>query len=112
MKFQETETVELKAVGQDDIKKEIIAFANCNGSTIYVGIADNGTVQGIDTRDYPEIAVRETVSTSVAINKNAPSACSSPEEEILQFLTKSQTITRREIQALLGVLGNQKLGGF
>ncbi len=31
MTFQESETVELKAVVVEDIKKEIIAFANCEG---------------------------------------------------------------------------------
>ena len=29
MIFQESETVELKSIVVDDIKKEIIAFANC-----------------------------------------------------------------------------------
>ncbi len=38
MIFRETEMVELKAVAQDGIKKEIIAFANCNGDTVYVGL--------------------------------------------------------------------------
>lgn len=42
MKFQETETVELKAVAQDGIKKEIVAFANSNGGTVYVGVGDDG----------------------------------------------------------------------
>lgn len=32
MLFQESETVELKEVVVDDIKKEIVAFANCAGS--------------------------------------------------------------------------------
>lgn len=31
MVFQESETVELKEVVVDDIRKEIIAFANCEG---------------------------------------------------------------------------------
>ena len=31
MVFQESETVELKEVVVDDIRKEIIAFANCVG---------------------------------------------------------------------------------
>ena len=31
MRYQESETVELKAVVISDIKKEIIAFANCDG---------------------------------------------------------------------------------
>lgn len=45
MRFQETETVELKSIMMDDLKKEIIAFANCDGGTIYVGVADDGTVR-------------------------------------------------------------------
>ena len=42
MIFQESETVELKEVIVDDIKKEIIAFANCNGGKLYVGVRDSG----------------------------------------------------------------------
>ena len=34
MKFQETETIELKAIAQNGIKKEIVAFANCGGGTV------------------------------------------------------------------------------
>lgn len=37
MRFRETEIVELKSIVMDDIKKEIIAFANCDGGTVYVG---------------------------------------------------------------------------
>ena len=47
MRFQETETVELKSIVMDDIKKEIIAFANCDGGTVYVGVSDDGTVLGL-----------------------------------------------------------------
>ena len=32
---------------QNDIKKEIIAFANCVGGTVYVGVADDGAVLGV-----------------------------------------------------------------
>ena len=48
MIFQENETVELKEVIVDDIKKEIIAFANCNGGKLYVGVRDDGTVAGLE----------------------------------------------------------------
>ena len=51
MKFQESETIELKSILQDDIKKEIIAFANCNGGTIYVGITDQGEIRGRENAD-------------------------------------------------------------
>ncbi len=47
MTFQESETVELKAIVVDDIKKEIIAFANCDGGKLYIGVQDDGTVSGL-----------------------------------------------------------------
>ena len=50
MIFQESETVELKEVIVDDIKKEIIAFANCNGGKLYVGVRDDGTVAGLEVK--------------------------------------------------------------
>ena len=46
MVFQESETVELKEVVVDDIRKEIIAFANCDGGKLYIGVRDDGTVVG------------------------------------------------------------------
>lgn len=50
MIFQESETVELKSIVVDDIKKEIIAFANCEGGKLYIGVQDDGTVIGVDDR--------------------------------------------------------------
>lgn len=40
MIFQESETVELKAIVVEDIKKEVIAFANCEGGKLYIGVQD------------------------------------------------------------------------
>ena len=65
MKFQETEMVELKAVAQDSIKKEIIAFANCNGGTVYVGVADDGTVLGVEDVDECALQVSNMVRDAV-----------------------------------------------
>ena len=53
MIFQESETVELKSIVVDDIKKEIIAFANCEGGKLYIGVQDDGTVIGVDDRMEP-----------------------------------------------------------
>ena len=39
--YKESEIIELKREYTADIRKEIIAFANTNGGTIYVGIDDN-----------------------------------------------------------------------
>lgn len=51
MHFEETEIIELKGIVTDDIKKEIIAFANANGGTIYVGVENNGNVIGVNSAD-------------------------------------------------------------
>jgi len=47
VQFKESETVELKQVVVEDIKKEIIAFVNSSGGTLYIGVADDGTVVGV-----------------------------------------------------------------
>ena len=49
--FQESETVELKADYSESIRKDIIAFANTDGGTIYIGIADDGTAVGVSSAD-------------------------------------------------------------
>ena len=65
MRFRETETVELKSIVMDDIKKEIIAFANCDGGTIYVGVADGGTVLGIENADKCALQISNMVRDAV-----------------------------------------------
>lgn len=51
MQFRESETIELKRMYVDDIRKEIIAMANSLGGTIYVGIDDQGVALGVDDPD-------------------------------------------------------------
>ena len=51
MVFRESETVELKEIVVDDVKKEIVAFANCEGGRLYIGVRDDGTVVGVDDPD-------------------------------------------------------------
>ncbi len=45
--YKEDQNIELKVELTKDIKKEIVAFANTNDGTIYVGIDDNGSVVGL-----------------------------------------------------------------
>lgn len=47
MQFTESSTLELKRQVIDDIRKTVIAFANSEGGTIYIGIDDDGTVVGV-----------------------------------------------------------------
>lgn len=65
MRFRETETVELKSIVMDDIKKEIIAFANCDGGTVYVGVADDGKVLGIENADKCALQISNMVRDAV-----------------------------------------------
>ena len=52
MLFSESETVELKSIYIDDIKKEIVAFANTHGGKIYIGVESDGTVCGVADADF------------------------------------------------------------
>ena len=42
--YREDQETELKVELTKDIKKEIVAFANTNDGTIYIGIDDNGKI--------------------------------------------------------------------
>lgn len=61
MIFRESETVALKEVFVDDIKKEIIAFANCNGGKLYIGVQDDGIVVGLDDPDATALQISNMV---------------------------------------------------
>lgn len=65
MVFQESETVELKSVVVEDIKKEIIAFANCEGGKLYIGVQDDGTVVGLDDPDGVALQVSNMVRDAI-----------------------------------------------
>lgn len=65
MIFRESETVELKEVFVDDIKKEIIAFANCNGGKLYIGVQDDGIVLGLDDPDATALQISNMVRDAI-----------------------------------------------
>lgn len=65
MTFQESENVELKSIVVDDIKKEIIAFANCEGGKLYIGVQDDGTVIGVDDPDGIALQVSNMVRDAI-----------------------------------------------
>ena len=55
MEFRETESIELKAIVQESIKKEIIAFANC----------DDGTVLGVEKADESALQISNMLREAV-----------------------------------------------
>ena len=54
-----------------DIKKEVIAFANAEGGTVFVGICNDGAVKGVDDPD--EVMLRIVNSLKDAIAPDVPS---------------------------------------
>lgn len=65
MVFQESETVELKSIVVDDIKKEIVAFANCSGGKLYIGVQNDGTVIGLADADKAALQVSNMVRDAI-----------------------------------------------
>ena len=61
----ESETIELKEVVVDEIKKEIIAFANCDGGKLYIGVQDDGTVVGVDDPDGVSLQISNIVRDAI-----------------------------------------------
>ena len=51
MTFAETEKTELKQKIADSLPKEIVAFLNTDGGTIYIGVNDDGSVCGVTKLD-------------------------------------------------------------
>ena len=71
MVFRESETVELKSIVVEDIKKEIIAFANCEGGKLYIGVQDDGTVVGKSIQ--PMLATLPVHMAVLHISRKEPS---------------------------------------
>lgn len=61
----ENKTTEFKREYVDDIKNTIIAFANCDGGTLYIGVNDDGTVCGVDNVDDIMLRVINAIRDSV-----------------------------------------------
>ncbi len=61
----ENNTTEFKREYVDDIKKTIIAFANCNGGNLYIGIQDDGNVCGVADIDDCQLRVVNSVRDSI-----------------------------------------------
>ena len=64
MFFENTNT-ELKEIYVNDIKKEVVAFANSDGGTIYIGVADNGNVVGLENVDSVMIQAANSLKDGI-----------------------------------------------
>ena len=65
MTFAETEKTELKQKLTDSIPKEIVAFLNTEGGTVYIGVNDNGSVCGVDNLDESLKKIADIIDTQI-----------------------------------------------
>lgn len=65
MPFKESEVVELKVEIVGDICKEVIAFANSKGGTLYIGVANDGTIVGVSDADQVILQLNNMVRDSI-----------------------------------------------
>lgn len=63
--FTENKTTELKREYVDDIKNTIVAFANCDGGTLYIGVNDDGSVCGVSDVDGTMLRVTNAIRDAV-----------------------------------------------
>lgn len=63
--FVENKTIEFKREYVEDIKNTIVAFANCDGGTLYIGVEDDGTVCGVDNVDNTMLRVTNAIRDAV-----------------------------------------------
>lgn len=65
MSLQESETVELKARVVDEKKNEVVAFANSQGGTLYVGVLDDGEWIGVEDVDAALLQISNMVRDAI-----------------------------------------------
>lgn len=65
MIFTESEVIELKSEVVSDLCKEVIAFANTKGGTLYIGVRNDGTVVGIEDVDRVTLQINNMVRDSI-----------------------------------------------
>ena len=65
MAFIESEVVELKVEVVGDICKEVIAFANTKGGTLYIGVSNDGNVVGVQNADQVILQLNNMIRDSI-----------------------------------------------
>jgi len=63
---QENVDVEYKSQYVQDIRKDIIAFANTEGGVLYIGINDDGSVAGVNDADDTMLRLAGSLKDSIA----------------------------------------------
>ncbi|WP_298734463.1 RNA-binding domain-containing protein [uncultured Subdoligranulum sp.] len=74
--MMEGKTTEFKREYVDDIRYTVVAFANTDGGKIYIGINDDGSVQGIDNVDDVQLRITNMIRDSIRPDVTMFTECS------------------------------------
>ena len=61
----ENKTTEFKREYVKDIKNTVVAFANCDGGVLYIGVNGDGTACGVDDVDGTMLCVTNAIRDAV-----------------------------------------------
>lgn len=63
--MRESKTVEFKREYTENLRYEILAFANTSGGTVYIGVDDDGTAVGISDIDKTMLSITNMIRDSI-----------------------------------------------
>ena len=86
MQFAESATLELKRQVVDDIRKTVIAFANTEGGTIYIGVDDDGSIVGVKDTDGEMLRLSNMIRDAIKPNVTMFVSYSCEEEQGKQIV--------------------------
>ena len=90
MEYEESDKVELKREMIKDLDKEIIAFLNAHGGTIYIGVEDNGNVIGVqqNLRDEYDERISAILTNNIKPNSRNKVDFSYNKDDVLVIRVK------------------------
>lgn len=68
MKYIESEKTELKECVTDELVKEIVAFLNTDGGTIFIGVNNTGKVVGVSNIDKQLLKIADMITQQIEPN--------------------------------------------
>lgn len=101
----ENKTVEFKRQYVDDIKYAVLAFANTDGGKIYIGINDDGSVQGVENPDAVMLQTMNMIRDAIRPDITVAVACDveSMQEKNVIVLTVQRGTARPYYLASKGI---------
>lgn len=101
----EGKNIEFKRQYTDDIKYAVLAFANTDGGTLYIGINDDGSVEGVESPDAVMLQVMNMIRDAIRPDITVAVDCSTElmENKHIVVLTIQRGVARPYYLANKGI---------